>query len=112
LASTKVTICIGLKTQDRCDVGLNHTTPCMVANSRQLGVRCGRRSALNDRSATVRAGQWQELRLEAIGNQFSGFLNGELVVQASDDDYAAGRVGLWTKADSTTCFDDVEVRGV
>ena len=54
-------------------------------------------------------GQWQDLRVEVVVNQFRGFLDGRLVVEASDDAYAAGRPGLWTKADSVTCFDDVQI---
>jgi hypothetical protein len=69
----------------------------------------GRRSLMNEGRAAVASGQWQELRVEAVGRQFRGFLNGDLVVEAADDVYTAGRPGLWTKADSVTCFDDVRV---
>jgi hypothetical protein len=69
----------------------------------------GRRSLITEGRATVASGQWQELRVEVVGRQFRGFLNGELVVEATDDAYTAGRPGLWTKADSVTCFDDVLV---
>ena len=34
---------------------------------------------------------------------------GERIVEATDDTFKAGRVGLWTKADSVTRFDDVKV---
>jgi hypothetical protein len=70
--------------------------------------RDGRRSGLREGRAQVASGQWQELRLEVQGSQFRGFLNGQLVVEASDGSYASGRIGVWTKADSVTCFDDVE----
>jgi hypothetical protein len=66
----------------------------------------GSRSELKEGSAKVPAGQWQELKLEVEGNRFRGYLDGKLVVEATDDAYAAGGVGLWTKADSVTCFDD------
>src|SRR5919204_5946020 len=56
----------------------------------------GRRSLLRQSQALVPSGQWQELRVEATANTFRGFLNGQPVVEASDDSYAAGRVGLWT----------------
>ena len=69
----------------------------------------GRRSGLKESSITVPSGVWQELRVEAWRQQLRGFLNGELVVEVTDSTYAAGRVGLWTKADSVTCFDDVSV---
>jgi Domain of Unknown Function (DUF1080) len=53
------------------------------------------------------SGKWQELRVEVKGNGIRGFLNGKLVVEARDDTFSAGKVGLWTKADSVTCFDNV-----
>ena len=72
----------------------------------------GRRSLLAQSRVAVPSGQWQELRLEATGTSFRGFLNldGQPVVEASDGSYAEGRVGLWTKADSVTCFDNVQVQ--
>lgn len=70
----------------------------------------GKREALKEGKASVPAGQWQDLRLEVTGNRLRGFLNGQVVVEATDDTFTAGKVGLWTKADSQTCFDDVEAR--
>lgn len=67
----------------------------------------GRRSLMKDGKAEVRSGEWQELRVDVAGNHFTGSLNGTPVVEATDDAYPAGRIGLWTKADSVTCFDDV-----
>jgi hypothetical protein len=69
----------------------------------------GSRSSIKEGSAKVPSGQWHELRVEVRGNRLRGFLNGQLVVETTDDAYAAGRVGLWTKADSVTCFDDAKV---
>jgi Domain of Unknown Function (DUF1080) len=67
----------------------------------------GSRTTLKEGSAKVPFGQWQELKLEVEGNRFRGFLNGQLVVETTDDAYKAGGIGLWTKADSVTCFDDL-----
>lgn len=69
----------------------------------------GQRSGIKDGNAKVASGQWQELRVEMIGNRMRGFLNGQMVNEATDDSYKAGKVGLWTKADSVTCFDDFQV---
>ena len=69
----------------------------------------GSRSTIKSGSAKVPAGQWQELKVEAEGNRFRGYLDGKLVVEATDAAFAAGGVGLWTKADSVTCFDDFRV---
>lgn len=70
----------------------------------------GVRSLLKNGSAKVLSGQWQELRVEVVGSRIRGFLNGRLVVETSDGTFKSGKVGLWTKADSVTCFDDVDVR--
>jgi hypothetical protein len=69
-----------------------------------------RRSTLRDGPTRVATGQWQELRLEVRGDTLRGFISGQPVVQTSDGTFSAGGgVGLWTKADSQTCFDDVEL---
>jgi len=70
----------------------------------------GLRSTIKEGSAKVATGQWQELRVEATADRMRGFMNGQLVVEANDATYKAGRVGLWTKADSVTCFDDLSVK--
>ncbi len=69
----------------------------------------GRRRSIREGATRVRSGQWQTLRVEATGNRIQGFLDDRLVVEATDDTYKAGRIGLWTKADSVTCFDDVHL---
>ena len=76
-----------------------------IALSRYAG---GRLSDIKDGPASVMTDQWLQLRLEARGNRLQGFLNGQLVVDGIDDTYTTGRVGLWTKADSVACFDDVD----
>jgi Domain of Unknown Function (DUF1080) len=68
----------------------------------------GSRHEIKGGSAKVPSGTWQELRVEVKGNTIRGFLNGKLVVEARDDTFKAGKVGLWTKADSVTCFDNVK----
>ena len=70
----------------------------------------GRRSGIREGPATVVAGEWQQLRVEAVGDRVRGFLDDRLVVEATDDTHKAGTVGLWTKADSVTCFDDVDAK--
>jgi hypothetical protein len=54
--------------------------------------------------------QWSELRVTAKGNLFSVWLNGQKLYEVEDETFAeAGKVGLWTKADSVTYFDDLKV---
>lgn len=69
----------------------------------------GSRSLIQEGSAKVETGKWQELRVEVRGETMRGYLNGTKVVEATDTSFKAGGVGLWTKADSVTCFDDLQV---
>ena len=67
----------------------------------------GREQMGEDGEVDVATGEWQELKVVVREDQFTAFLNGSEVLTHSDDNYVAGSVGLWTKADSHTCFDDV-----
>jgi len=54
--------------------------------------------------------QWSELRVTAKGNLFSVWLNGQKLYEVEDGTFTEpGKVGLWTKADSVTYFDDLKV---
>jgi 3-keto-disaccharide hydrolase len=56
--------------------------------------------------------QWHTVRVVAVGDHIQGYLNGQLLLDHRDARYRSGQVGLWTKADSITAFDDLVVRGV
>jgi hypothetical protein len=56
-------------------------------------------------------GAWSRLGVRVQGDLFTVLLNGQELFQVEDDTFSgAGKVGLWTKADSVTWFDDLEVR--
>src|SRR5262249_285948 len=54
-------------------------------------------------------GQWHKLRITAEGDHIKGWLNEQLLIDHRDSRFMSGRVGLWTKADSITAFDDLVV---
>jgi len=55
----------------------------------------------------VPAQQWSTLRVEFVGPRFRVFLNAKELFAVEDATFSdAGSVGLWTKADSVTLFDD------
>jgi hypothetical protein len=65
-------------------------------------------------SATVKPpaiGQWHTLRVVAIANLIQAYLDGNLLLDHQDSRFQAGQVGLWTKSDSVTAFDDLEIKG-
>ena len=56
----------------------------------------------------VPSGQWHTLRCDFAGNRFKVTYNGQPVFEVEDSSIAdAGMIGLWTKADSVTLFDDL-----
>src|SRR5882724_6143481 len=71
----------------------------------------GRRQLATARVKAPALGQWHTLRLVAVGDHIQAWLDGALHLDHHDSRFTAGRVGLWTKADSITAFDDVTVRG-
>ncbi len=67
----------------------------------------GRRVAFKNVEQKVASGVWHTLRVDFQGNQFAVTFDGKRVIEATDNSFAeAGKVGVWTKADSFTLFDD------
>lgn len=56
-------------------------------------------------------GDWHTIRAVAKGSKIQAYLNGKLLIDHEDKTFADGYVGLWTKADSVTEFDDLEAAG-
>ena len=67
----------------------------------------GRRNTIKYVDAPVAKGVWHVLRAEYAGTSIKVYLNGKLYIDARDKRIAGvGAVGVWTKADSHTAFDD------
>jgi len=67
----------------------------------------GQRVSFKNVDTKVEPGVWHTLRVEFAGNQFTVLLDGKKVIEAADESFkTAGKVGVWTKADSVTLFDD------
>ena len=79
-------------------------------NYRIYHVVNGRRIQFAGANFKVSSGTWHELRVEATGNKFICYYDGAKKIEATDDTFKdAGKVGLWTKADSVTYFDDLKI---
>ena len=79
-------------------------------NYRLYHVINGRRSQFAGANLKVTSGEWHELRVEAVGNKITCYYDGPKKIEATDNTFKdAGKVGLWTKADSVTYFDDLKV---
>ncbi len=55
----------------------------------------------------VASNEWHTLRVEFAGNKVTLYFDGKKLFDVLDDTFTgAGKVGLWTKADSVIIFDD------
>jgi hypothetical protein len=61
------------------------------------------------RVAKPALGRWHTIRVSAVGDRIQAWLNDSPVLDHRDKKLSAGKVGLWTKADSVTAFKDLIV---
>ena len=79
-------------------------------NYRLYHVINGSRRQFAGANLKVTSGEWHELRVECVGNKMICYYDGAKKIEATDDTFKeGGKIGLWTKADSVTYFDDLKV---
>ncbi len=84
----------------------------LETNYRVYRVVDGRRIQLGSADLKAPTGSWHELKVTMKGNHIQCFFDGRKHVDVRDDTFVKpGKVGLWTKADAQTYFDDVIVKG-
>jgi len=100
-------------------VAIRLTTPddyyVVRANALEDNVRFyrvikGKREQIAGANVKVTSGSWHSLRLRAQGSHFTITFDGKQLFTANDTTFAEGdKVALWTKADSVTFFDWLEL---
>lgn len=71
----------------------------------------GRRIEITGANLNVSTNEWHTLGLKAEIENFTVTFDGKELYRATDKFItAAGRVALWTKADSVTRFDRIEIK--
>jgi len=80
-------------------------------NFRVYRVENGKRSPqLQDAKVKIPAGEWHQLKIKHIGERIECFVDGKKYLDVKDDSITKpGKIGLWTKADAQTRFDEVRV---
>jgi hypothetical protein len=70
----------------------------------------GQRSPLIGPEVPIPAGVWHELKIECKGNQIRCLFDGkELIPMLTDNSFARGKIGFWTKSDSVSYFADTKI---
>jgi protein-tyrosine-phosphatase len=73
----------------------------------------GRRTERKRANMKVASNQWHTLRVDFQGSHFTVIFDGKKAIEWDDNTFKdAGKVGVWTKADSVTAFDDFSYGGM
>jgi len=79
-------------------------------NYRLYHVVNGSRRQFAGANLKVTSDEWHEIKVECVGNKIICYYDGAKKIEATDENFKdAGKIGLWTKADSVTYFDDLKV---
>jgi len=80
-------------------------------NFRLYSVHDGARRMLADARVALAAGAWHTLKIVQQDARFEGHLDGKKLLEGTNGLFTKpGGVGLWTKADAVTSFDDLSVQ--
>ncbi len=79
-------------------------------NFRVYKVVDGNRRQLASARLRVTSGEWHTIRILMQGNHIECYYDGKKYLDVKDDTFKqSGKIGLWTKADAVTYFDDLKV---
>jgi len=79
-------------------------------NLRVYYVKDSIRRMIKGCTVALPADKWHKMKIVFNGSSFEAYLNGKLMIKGEDSVFTkAGSVGLWTKADAATSFDDFKI---
>ena len=83
----------------------------LESNFRVYKVVDAKRTQLQSADVKAETGKWLTVRAVMTGSHISCYLDGKKLLEATDDTFKdTGMVGLWTKADAASSFDNIVVR--
>lgn len=79
-------------------------------NFRLYYVKKGIRREIASANVKIETGKWHSIRIIHNGNHIICEFNGQRLIDHTDDTFPnAGHVGVWTKADAATSFDNLQI---
>jgi hypothetical protein len=79
-------------------------------NIRIYRVENGARHLLHNFDQIIDVKRWHTLRVTSQGCRIQVFYDEKMVFDLCDKTFRAGRIGLWTKSDAVTYFDDLRLQ--
>jgi hypothetical protein len=82
-------------------------------NFRVYYVKDGSRHQIESAKVSIKAGEWHTMKIEQHGDRVVCSLDGKAYIDARDDHVQTeGGLGLWTKGDAVSAFDELKVLSV
>lgn len=81
-------------------------------NFRVYKVVDGNRKQLASKDLKITAGEWHTIKIINVDDKIQCFYDERLYLEVSDNTFRIGKIGLWTKADAVTAFDDIKVKKI
>jgi len=95
------------RVQDRDNYYIARFNP-LEENFRVYTVKNGVRKMLASTKITLPAKAWHKMKISHYGDKIEGSMNGKKQIELKNQTFnESGGIGLWTKADAATSFDDV-----
>ena len=79
-------------------------------NFRVYKVVNGRRMQLKSATLKVASGEWHTIKIINKEDKIQCYYDRRLYLEVKDSTFKKGKIGLWTKADAVTAFDDIKVK--
>lgn len=80
-------------------------------NFRVYFVKDGRRKQIANADITVEPKEWHKITIRQKGERIEASLDDKKLIEVTDPTFErSGMIGLWTKADAATAFDNIEVK--
>ena len=96
------------RAQDAQNYYITRANP-LEQNIRLYRVVKGVRYKLANYDHIISVDAWHTFRVVARGNHFQIIFDGQTVFDVQDETFQSGQIGLWTKADAVTYFDDLQL---
>ncbi len=82
-------------------------------NYRVYKVVKGRRMELKSANVRIDSNKWYDIKIRMKGNKIKCYFDDKLELEVEDNTFQeAGKIGLWTKSDALTFFDDVGIHSL
>jgi 3-keto-disaccharide hydrolase len=99
------------RAQDAQNFYITRANP-LEQNIRLYRVVKGVRYKLANIDHIISVDTWHTFRVVARGDHFQIIFDGQTVLDVQDETFQSGQIGLWTKADAVTFFDDLRLSAV